>query len=82
MFSLSVKQSWWINLIFTVVFGYLLIGALLHFNIISILLYGVFVYISGMTLKTHWARRMYPFDSGWLARKTPWRSNEGNGKRW
>jgi hypothetical protein len=86
MFNFTAKESFWINAIFTAVFGFLLVRALMHIDIVGILLYGIFVYISGKTLKMHWERRMYPFDSGFIARVTgraaPWRKQEGNGKRW
>lgn len=83
MFNLTAKQSFWLNLIICIACSvffvnnilYILIGGGGIMTLLSLALNGVFAYLSFQSLRTHYQRRMYPFE------KLSWR-NKGTGKRW
>lgn len=68
MFSFTPKQNFWVNLILSVVMVCLFLSALVNFvftwgftYLLSLLLYGVFGYLSLNALYQIWRNRAYPF---------------------
>lgn len=78
MFNLSIKQHFWINAILGVIFAYMFLVGFKHLDFISIVLNGVFAYLTlGAVYQRHWQPRDYPFNKKMFRRKVV-----NNAKRW